>query len=85
MQLFYNYYNILLPYLEVVKAKIGTSLLTPDVFSVSLVIEDNNYFQLGGLGSMNVYMVEGVLFMILLISSPFLLYSFANTGHEENR
>lgn len=34
---------------------------------------------------MSVYVIEVSLFMVLLISSPFLLYSFATTGHEGHK
>lgn len=34
---------------------------------------------------MDIYMIEVILFIILLISSPFLLFSFANAGTKEHR
>lgn len=34
---------------------------------------------------MSVHVIEVSLFMVLLISSPFLLYSFSGAGHQENK
>jgi len=79
----YNYYNLLLPYWEVEKLKIGEFSLTHLLHH--FIIDDNNYFQLKGGYPMDVHVIEAALFMVLLISSPFLLYSFAKAGHEEKR